>query len=1312
MSPLRARPLRVVLLAVVVLATVLPGGALPQRALAAGHGDSRVLDLRTENTTTPLGTDVERPRFSWVTRSKDRGVRQTAYRLVVSSTPQGAAAGDGDVWDSGVVTSEASAEVVYGGAALEPATRYFWRVWVRTTADRRGTWSGTTWFETGLGAQGWQGSSWLSVAPDAEDREPLTLDGADWVWHPEGNPPYAPEGDWFYRLPLTDGGEQPVSADVLVTADDSYQLFLDGEQVGSSPDGPHTWMRAQRYSLDLTGGDSVLAVRAHNSWEAAGAGIASPAGLLAKVRLTYADGSSRTIATAADSPWRSHDALVDGWARPGFDASGWSPVAQHAAYGSGPWGRGVTVPAEDDARSALAEASWIWYPDGTPPEAPAGTRYFRRAFEVDPDRELVSADLVMTADDRFVASLNGRQVGRSSTSGEAWREARVLPLSAVRPGRNVVAVSATNSNFASGAPSPAGLLGVVRLRYAGGEVELVPTDGSWRTNREAPEGWADPIFDDSTWAAAVVHAAYGSGPWGDNVVISEVPDAAPVFRTDFDLDRPVASARLYVAGAGLVDSRLNGSPVGDEVLSVSHTDYGHTVHYATHDVTPLLEQGANALLFELGRGFYAMTTRNSWNWDAAPWSQESPAVRAVLRVTYEDGTTEQVATRAADWRQTTGPTTYDSLYEGDFYDARRELPGADRPGYDDADWAVPAEVPGPSGTLTARVQPPVRVAKTLAPTRITQPSPGVYVAAFPQQVAGWARIEVEGQAGDEVRLRYGERLLDDGNVNSSTGFTGGEFQTDRYVLAGRPGGETWEPRFSYKGFKYVEITGWPSGAPTVDDVAARLVHTDVARTSTFDSSEPLFDQIHEGVLETVLNNLHHIPTDTPTYEKNGWTGDAQLGAEMFLRNFDTHSFLTKWLDDVSASRNADGRPALIAPDPDWNWGEAMQSPTWHAAYVLIPWWLYEYTGDTRVVEKHYEGIVRYLRLEHSVAEGHISSTGLGDYMSPDQVGNPPEDMRVSATAYVYEMTKVAAQMAELLGRAGDRASLLAEAARIKDAFNQQFYDREQHVYRDASAGYRQTHNVLALAFGLVPEGDEQHVADNLARDVREVRDGHLWTGVLGTKYLLPILTEYGHGDLAYRVATQVDYPSWGRWFESAEGSTTMWEAWDDYRSRNHYFLGTIDDWFAEDLVGIEPAAPGYREISVEPHPLGRLTHASGSTRTPLGRVASSWRKSGETFTLDVVVPVGATAHVSVPVHPGRVVSVNGVLAEQARGVTVGERADGRATFTVGSGTWRFRTELVLTDPAQCRDGGWRSSTLPVYRNQGECVSELAPGRRS
>ncbi|MFC4554527.1 alpha-L-rhamnosidase [Georgenia faecalis] len=1237
-----------------------------------------VTDLQVEDRTTPLGLEEEQPRFSWVSSSSERGVVQTHYRILVGTSEADVAAGEGDVWDSGLVASALPYDARYGGPALAPATRYFWKVEVRTTADPAGTASEVSWFETGLPAEEWDGAEWIAGPQPPRTAAPLTLDDAHWMWFPDGTPPSAPQGTRYFRGTLeVPEGAAVDAAELLITADNTYRVHVNGALVGASPAGQHTWQGAQRYPIALEPGTNTIAIEAWNAWEANGV-TRSPAGVLARARAVLSDGS--TVVLDSGAGWRTHDALVEGWTAPSFDDDVWSSTVSHGAYGTGPWGRGVALPPAVGTAVNVTGASWIWYPDGVAPAAPEGERFFRRTFEVSDDSPLVSADLVITADDSYTAHVNGDIVGTSSTSSEAWREARAYPLE-LEPGTNTVAVRAFNRRFASGANSPAGVLAKIFLRYADGRVTEIVSDGDWLSSQTAGGDWTATGYDDSAWAPAVVHALYGQGDWGSNVAIGTGVAPAPLLRQDFTIDGPIASARLYIAAGGLVDARLNGQPVADEVLSVGTTDYEDRVQYATHDVTDLLAEGGNALGLELGRGFYGVTTRTSWNWESSPWHDE-PTVRAILRVVLEDGTVQEVATDNG-WTTTAGPTRFDSMYEGDMYDARFARPGFDRPGYDDSTWRPASVVDGPEGALVARTQPPVRIIETVAPTQITNPSPGVYVAHLPRQIAGWARISVEGPAGTQVRLRYGERLLANGNLDSSSGFSGGDFQTDRYTLAGTGEPEVWEPKFSYKGFAYVEITGWPGDAPTVEDIEGRLLHTDVASTGEFSSSTELFDTIHDAAVLTVLNNFHHLPTDTPMYEKNGWTGDAQLGAELFLRNLDVEAFLTKWLRDVSDSRDEQGRPALIAPDPDWNWGDAQASPTWHAAYVLIPWWLYEYTGDTDVLTEHYEGILRYVRLEHATAVGNISSTGLGDYLPPDAVGNPPEDMRVAATAYVYEMTQTAADMAELLGEDEDADALRAEAEEIAEAFNATFYDADAHVYTDsgtAGSGYRQTHNVLALAFGLVPEGDEQAVADNLARDIVEVRDSHLWTGVLGTKYLLPVLTQYGHGELAYTVATQTDFPSWGRWF--AEGSTSLWEHWGDYRSRNHYFLGgTIDDWFYEDLAGLRILEPAYRSFAVAPQLLGGMTHAEASTTTPYGPVDVAWERADDELALRVHVPVGTSAEVSVPVEDGQSVREGDVPADEADGVEHLGSGDGVERYRVGSGDYLFTTaQEDPTDP--------------------------------
>lgn len=920
----------------------------------------------------------------------------------------------------------------------------------------------------------------------------------------------------------------------------------------------------------------------------------------------------------------------------------------------------------DEREPSIEDATWIWHPDGEAPDAPEGTRFLRTVIDLDADADIDSTDLVIAADDGYAVSVNGEEVGRSADDPEAWRTAGVYPID-LDPGRNVVAVEAWNLDFPDGQMSPAGVLASVEARFADGTSERHVTDSTWRTSTSASEGWDEADFDDAEWAFAQEHAPYGEGPWEDNVVVATTVDPAPLFRHDFSLDAPVERARLYVTAGGYVTSTINGEATSNEVLSPGPTDYRDRVAYATHDVTDLLVEGDNAIAAEVGRGFFSVTTPNSWDWDQAPW-RDDPQMRALLVVDHADGTTTRIGT-GEDWSTTAGPRLADSIYEGDVYDARLELEGHERAGFDDADWTSARVLDGPAGNLEGRRVQPVGVVETLEAVEVTNPEPDVHIFHFPRQVAGWPRIHVEGPAGTEIRLRSSELLTDEGDLDLSTGFSGGEFQTDRYTLSGAPDGESWEPSFSYKGFQYVEVTGWPGDAPVPGDIEARVVHNDLERTGRFTSDIELFEQIHEATIATVLNNFHDVPTDTPKYEKNGWTGDAVLGGELFLRNLDVVPLLDKWLDDVSDARWDDGRPALIAPNPDWSWAD--HSPTWHSAYVMLPWEVYQHTGDVTLLQRHYDGIVAYMELELDATDDGIATTELGDYLPPDAVGNPPEDMRIAATAYVHEMVKTTAAIAEVLGNDDDVQQFRAAAEEVAAAFHDTFFDAAAGAYvGQDDDGFRQTHQVLALAFDLVPDEHVDSVVDALVSDI-ESRDDALWTGVLGTKYLLRVLTEHGHGELAYRVATRTEFPSWGRWFE--EGATSLWEHWSDYRSRNHYFLGTIDDWFAGDLAGVRPTSPGYRTFEVVPHLLDEMRHAGVAFDTPLGEVSSQWRSDGDVLDLEVEVPVGATARIHVP----RADAVDDIMegklpAAEAEGVTVLEPIDARPVLEVASGSYHFR----------------------------------------
>ena len=1054
---------------------------------SASYANGRVdlEDLRVERKAQPVGIDLERPRFSWVIDSRERGVEQRTYRVRVSK-------GGKVVWDSGVVRSRESSDVEYGGPALAAATRYDWRVDVATN---RGSADADSTFRTGLyQAADWAGSTWIGNARPPRGGDELNFDGASWIWTPETAPPVAPPEPRAFRLAHT-AAKPATSAEIIITADDSYRLWVNGRLLGETAGAENEWQQSRRFETALDAARNVIAVRTTN-------GPGSPAGLLAKIRIRYADGTDEILST-----------------------------------------------------------------------------------------------------------------------GTAWKAAKTFP------------------------------------------------EDFWR-----------PDFDDSGWAPAVVQAAYGSGPWGRNVRAPRA-DArpAPLLRREFAVSGRVRNATLFYAAGGYADFSLNGAPASEDVLSPGFTDYDDTVQYATADLTRALRPGTNALGAELGRGFYGMTGGNVWRWESPPW-HDDPVVRARLRIEYEDGRVQDVVTDDA-WRIADGPTVFDDLYGGETYDARRAIAGWDTAGFDDRAWSAASEVAGPKGELVNQRQQPIRVTVSLPAVELTEPVADTYVIKFPRVLAGWVEFALQGPAGTTVRAQYGEKLLPSGLVNFSNngGFQAG-FQTDRFILAGTGATERWQAQFSYKGFQYIQVTGWPGDAPPpLAAFTAKAVHTDVATTGSFESSSELMNRTHRAVVDTILNNLHGIPTDTPMFEKNGWTGDAALGAEMFMLNLDVHELLAKWMRDVHETREDNGRPLVIAPSSG-DWGEWGIAPPWHSAYILIPQWLQQYGGDRRVLTQLYDGMKKYVDLEYDTAgtDRIVDNARLGDWVSPEASpagGNAPEDLRVSATAYLYTMLTSMERSARMLDRTADATHFAERAATVKAAFNTRFLDAGAGYYRGSGdRGYRQTHNVLAVAFGLTPDAQtEQRVVDSIAADVRAKGDT-LNTGVLGTKYLLPVLTEHGHADLAYTLATQTKYPSWGYMIEN--GATSMWEHWAlEARSRGHYFLGTVEDWFFHHVAGIQASeTTGYRDITIAPAVTGEMDWARATTSTPYGPVTSDWRNHGRTLELRAEVPVGSVATIVLPAENVSAVTEGGRPVTEADGVESVRDARDTVRVTVGSGSYAFASD--------------------------------------
>ena len=779
-----------------------------------------------------------------------------------------------------------------------------------------------------------------------------------------------------------------------------------------------------------------------------------------------------------------------------------------------------------------------------------------------------------------------------------------------------------------------------------------------------PSAWSAP----ASWEMGLLAGSDWQAQW-----IGRTPDAeqrpAPMFRRGFTLDGKIKRARVYLCGLGYYELHLNGQKVGDHLLDPGYTRYDRRVLYVTYDVTPLLKKGDNALGVILGNGWFNVQTKAVWNFHRAPW-RAAPRLLCQLEIEFVDGRKTVIAS-GPDWKCATGPIRFDSIYGGETYDARLEQPGWDRPGYDDGAWQPVEVVDPPQGKLAAQMMPPIQADAVLLPGKITEPRPGVFVVDFAQNLAGHVELRVRGDAGTKIVLRYGERLFPDGTLDTGDiaqhvlrADTNQQFQADTYLLKGG-GPETWQSRFTYHGFQYIEVTGFP-GRPTRDNFRAVFTHSAVPVAGEFACSNPLLNRIWLAGRWSYLSNLQGIPTDCPHREKNGWTGDAHLAAEQALFNFFPAAVYTKWINDLTDEQRPSGELPGIVPTSGWGyaWGNG---PAWDSALLLIPSYLHEYYGDTRVLTAHYESLKRYVDYLTTKAKDGIVSIGLNDW-APFRTQTPAD---ITSTAYYYRDAQIVALAASLLGKADDAQRYTGLAADIRRAFNAKFFNPATGLYANGS----QTALSCALYQGLVEPEQKERVLSNLVAAV-ERQNGHIDTGILGAKYLLNTLLDNGRADVAYRIVSQKDLPSWGWWIE--QGATTLWEQWNGTESRNHIMFGDVSAWFYKALAGIrpDPAAPGFAHFFVAPQVVGDLTFARADYDSIRGKIVSDWKVVNGEFRLAVEVPANTTATVSVPIASLDQVRESGRPAAKARGVRFLRVENGRTVFEVGSGNYRFAGPLA------------------------------------
>ncbi|MCC7408251.1 MAG: family 78 glycoside hydrolase catalytic domain [Phycisphaeraceae bacterium] len=782
----------------------------------------------------------------------------------------------------------------------------------------------------------------------------------------------------------------------------------------------------------------------------------------------------------------------------------------------------------------------------------------------------------------------------------------------------------------------------------------------WSVEVWADEQEASALSWPAWWEMGLLDPAKDwHGPWiGRTETIEYEP--APFFRREVELPAEIATARLYICGLGYHELSINGWKVGGHALDPTWTMYHKRVLYVTHDVTELLRPGSNAIGVVLGTGWYNCHAKAVWGFDKAPW-RAAPALRLELRVTLEDGR-EMVVASGPEWRTTTGPIVEDSIYTGETYDARLEMPGWDQPGFDDSQWQAAKVVAGPAGRLAAQQMPAVEPGKAIRPVRVWESSKGVYVVDAGQNLAGRARLKVRGKRGTKIVMKYAETLKPDGSADvdgnagliKRAGFSD-KFQTDTYICKGE-GVETWESRFTYHGFQYVEVAGFP-GKLKASDISIIPLHTRQERVGTFRSSNRVLNRLWAMTRWSYLSNLVGVPTDCPQREKNGWTGDAQLAAEQAIYNHDPALVYTNWLEDYRDSQLADGRLPGIVPTSGHFGYDGEYGPGWDSAYVMMPWHMYLYYGDRRILARHYPGMKKYVAYLNKRASKGVLRYGLGDWLPPIHDRCIP----VTSTAMYYDVAKKVAAIAGILGKETEATKYEALAAKVREAFYREMFN----VKKGFCGNNYQTDFAAVLYHGILKEEDRPKVLGNLLQMIK-AHGGHLATGILGARAMLNVLLDHGRTDVAYAMVTKPDYPGWGYWV--SRGATTLWETWDGVDvSQNHIMFGEVSAWFYKALAGIrvDPQQPAFEHVVIRPQVVGDLRHVSASTRTLRGVVSSAWERKGGKLTLQVEIPPTATGTVCVPwASKGKAPGRPSRMETDASGRTV-------AVYEVGPGVHRF-----------------------------------------
>lgn len=748
----------------------------------------------------------------------------------------------------------------------------------------------------------------------------------------------------------------------------------------------------------------------------------------------------------------------------------------------------------------------------------------------------------------------------------------------------------------------------------------------WRVDLKDHTAMALSTYQIASFEMGMVNSQNWQGAWiSDNENVKLKP--APYFRKIFEVEKKVKTARAYIAAGGLYELYLNGKKVGNHRLDPTYTRFDRRLLYVTYDVTQQISEGKNAIGVLLGNGWYNHQSTAVWNFERAPW-RNRPTFCLDLKITYTDGTSSTITT-GKDWKTALSPIIFNSIYTAEHYDARLALPNWNTVNFDDTKWKNVIYRTAPSKTIVAQALHPIRNVEEIPTKKLTKFNDTTYIFDLGRNISGVSKIKLSGEAGTIVKLKHAERVYQNGRADLSnidvhyrpTDDTD-PFQTDIIILDGKDA-QTFMPHFNYKGFQYVEVSSSKPIQLKKEDLTGFFMHSDVPPVGNIHSSNELINKIWYATNNSYLSNLFGYPTDCPQREKNGWTGDAQIAIETGLYGFDGITIYEKWLADHRDEQQPNGVLPSIIPTDGWGyeWGNG---PDWTSTIAIIPWNIYLFYGDKKLLADCYENIKRYVDYIDQRYPTGITSWGLGDWV-PVKSKSPVE---LTSTCYYYADALILAKAAQLLGKPADYRKYFALAEKIKTAFNARYLNENTGIYNNGL----QTELSVPLFWGIVPEAYRTKVAANLAKRV-EADQFHLDVGLLGTKAILNALSENGYADVAYKIAAQQTFPSWGWWI--ANGATTLYENWPiDAKSdisMNHIMFGEIGAWLYKAPGGIKPdeSKPGFKNVILQPYFVDGLDAFEASHDGPFGKIVSSWKKVGTSVNYNVTIPANSTATVKI-----------------------------------------------------------------------------------